>query len=658
MTILSKDKKLFLDFESYGEFDIKQTGAYRYIAHESFHVWCCAFAFDNEDIQIWKNDCVLPKRLHEALEDSSVHIYAHNAEFDRGVLKKMGYDIPLKRWVDSQALAGSFGYPLSLDKFCKALGLSEGKDSKGTRLINKLCKVQKKTIKNPTGRWYPATAPRDFQELYAYCKNDVRVMRKAVKKLPAEQLSHLEQYIWTHTIMQNERGVGIDAESVKVIRKRLLEFKRHSEATLDVITGGMVKTGKQVAKMKEFLQDYGLAVPNLTKNTVDIWLKKKIPIACREVLELRKQLAHSSTAKYDKMLQMAGRGNRVKGNLVYYGSHTGRFASRGLQIHNLPRGQVDDPEEVISDFKKLSYQDLVVKYPDINAVASKLIRSMIIAQGDNNLLVADYTSIENVVLHWAAGDEKTTQDFRDGLCQYKVYSAARLGIKYENVTKEQRNLSKPDVLGLGYGGGYRALVQVAAGYGVTLSQEEAQERVNFYRNKYKLIPAFWRSVFKKAKEAIETEDPQILITPNITLEFRCAGGYLFILLPSGRRLSYPQVKLDSVWYITVKGKQIPMSSDISYMGVKSGAWLRIGTHPGMLVENIIQALARDLLVYGLLCAEQAGYKIIMSVHDEAIAEEAQTDIENFCEYLCVRPKWAQTLPLKAEGYVSKRYKKG
>lgn len=657
--MINQYKRVFIDAETYCNLDIKQVGMYKYVNDESFNVWCLAYAFDNEDIQLWTNNCGMPIRLKEAFKDDKVKIYAHNAEFEWQVLKKIGYSIPLRRWVDTQALAGAFGYPLGLDKFCKALGLSDGKDSKGTRLINKLCKPQKKTIKNPVGKWFPATAPEDFQDLYAYCKQDVRVMRKAVKKLPAEQLSTLEQYVWGHTLIQNERGVGIDGISAWHIRRKLLEFKKYSELALSNTTGGQVKTGKQVAKMKEFLQDCGLAIPDLTKNTVDVYLKKNIPTICRKVLELRKQLSHSSTAKYDKMLQMQIEG-RVKGNLVYYGSHTGRFAGRGLQVHNLPRAQVDDPEKTISDFKELEYSELVKKYPDINTTASKLVRPMIMAKRGEHLLVADYSSIENIVLHWSAGDEKTTQDFHDGLCQYKVYSAARLGIKYDEVTKEQRTQSKPDVLGLGYGGGYRALISVAAGYGVTLSQNEAQERVNFYRNKYKLIPIFWRNVFRKAKEAIETEDPQILITPTITLEFRCAGGYLFILLPSGRRLSYPQVKLDSVWRINVKGRQIPMSSDISYMGVKSGTWLRIGTHPGMLVENIIQALARDLLVYGLLCAEQAGYKILMSVHDEAIAEglHDEVTIEEFCDYLCTKPKWATTLPVKAEGYLSKRYKKG
>ena len=649
--------KLWIDFETYSDLDIKKVGLYKYIQHPSFYPWCLAYAIDDEEVELWSNYEEMSLTLVKALTNPTAKIYAHNAEFEWQVLKKIGYDISLRRFVDTQALAGTFGYPLSLDKFCKAVGLSESKHSSGTRLINKLCTPQKKTIKNPSGRWFPDTAPKDFYSLYAYCMQDVEIMRQTVRRLPMDELSSLEQYVWMHTILQNSRGVQIDIQTVNNIRLMLREFKAQGEKKLQIATGGDVKTAKQLDKMKSFLNKNGLKIPNLTKETVEMHLKISMPRVCREVLLLRQQLAHSSVAKFDKMQQMCGKDGRVRGNLAYYAAHTGRFAGRGIQVHNLPRAKVDNPEEVIADFNTYAFKVLIQKYPDLNATASALIRPMITAEEGKNLTVADYSSIENVVLHWAAGDEKTLQDFKNGLCQYKVYSAARLAIKYDEVTKEQRQQSKPDVLGLGYGGGYRALISVAAGYGIILGVGEAQERVKFYRNRYKKIPQFWRNVFNKAKEAIETKDPQVLITPNIKLEFRCAGGYLFILLPSGRRLSYPKVRLNAVWSIKVRGHEVPMTADISYMGVKNNTWMRIGTHPGMLVENIIQAMARDILVYGLLCAEQAGYKILMSVHDEGIAEGTAGNVDEFCEYLCMRQSWAKTIPLKADGYIAKRYRK-
>ena len=652
-------KRLYIDFETYCDLDIKKVGLYKYVNHHSFHPWCLAWAIDDKDIQLWRydNDRTFGMRLLEALNNINVKVYAHNAEFERAVLYKMGYGVSLNRFVDTQALAASFSYPLGLDKFCKAIGLPISKDTNGTRLLNKLCKPQKKTIKNTSGRWYPDTAPKDFGLLYRYCVNDVNIMRKAVKLLPKQKLSATEQYVWGHTVVQNERGIQIDIQSVKNIVKALHLFKQEGEKQLQSATGGSVQTGKQVQKMKAFLWHKGIQIPDLSKAIVEEYLQRRIPKVCRTVLELRKQLAHSSVAKFEKMISMSGNDERVRGNLVYYGGHTGRFAGRGLQVHNLPRAQFENPGKVLKYINTKLYKDIVKEYPNINETASKLIRPMITAKKDHQLIVADYSSIENVILHWAAGDKKTTKDFENGLCQYKVYSAKRLAIPYDQVTKKQRAQSKPDVLGLGYGGGANALMSVAAGYGVKLNRNAAQHRVNFYRNTYKEVIRFWRQVFLKAKLAVYTGEPQFLITPAGFLEFKYFSGYLFITLPSGRCLSYPQIEVDAVWEIKVEGRTIPMTAVLSYMGVKNGAWLRIGTHPGKLVENIIQAMARDILVYGLMCAEQGGYRIIMSVHDEGIAESKNGTIEEFCKHMCLKQTWARTLPLKAEGYTSKRYRK-
>ena len=346
-------KKLWMDFETYCDLDIKKVGLYKYIAHESFHPWCMAYAFDDEDIQLWIQNTQFPQKILGAFKNENIKIYAHNAEFEWQVFKKIGYDIPLKKFIDTQALAGTFGYPLNLDKFCKAIGLSDGKDTKGTRLINKLCKLQQKTIKNPSGRWYPNTASQDFEDLYSYCKQDVNIMRKAVKHLPQDKLLPIEHYVWGHTLMQNERGIKIEVLSAYEIRKKLQEFKRQGEVELSNTTGGHVKTGKQIKKIKNFLSDCGLDIPDLAKETVEFYLKKKIPVICRKILNLRKQLAYSSTAKYDKMIAMAGVDNRVRGNLVYYGAHTSRFSGRGLQVHNLPRASIENPEETILHFNTL-----------------------------------------------------------------------------------------------------------------------------------------------------------------------------------------------------------------------------------------------------------------------------------------------------------------
>ena len=285
---------------------------------------------------------------------------------------------------------------------------------------------------------------------------------------------------------------------------------------------------------------------------------------------------------------------------------------------------------------------------------------MIRARPGMKLVVVDFSSRENVMLHWCANDTRTVDEFRRGLSQYKTYAAARFGVKYSAVTEDQRIYAKPCVLGLGYGGGPNALMYVAAGYGLSLTRKEAQRDVNFYRNRYKKVCELWTQVFLKAYEAVSTGDPQYLMTGSTRLEFRCAGGYLFTLLPGGRRLSYPGVKINSEWTINVKGKTIPMTSKLSYMGVKNSVFMRVGTHPGLLVENIIQAMARDVLMYGLLCVEQAGYPVIASVHDEGIAEVKESsamDWQTMAAFMCTRQAWARDIPIRAEGYEAERYRK-
>jgi len=681
--------KLFIDFETYCDLDIKKVGAYKYINHSSFHPWCMAYAFDDKPIQLWKYPNSFPTHLLEAILFDIVSIYAHNAEFEWLILNKLGFKDTLKytRFVDVMALAGTFGYPLSLDGFTKAVGLSSGKTAGSTRLLNKLCKRQKKTAFNTTGKWTPQTTPKDFTKLYDYCMNDVTIMRRAVKRLPQDKLSKFEQFVWGHTVKQNSRGVCIDVNAVKNIIIVMREFKKRSEQELQIATGGSVQTGKQIAKIKNFLWSIGVQIPDLTADTVNEYLAtphagkfenmidiktvdqyivtkaKELPEAARQVLELRRQLAHSSTAKFDRMIDMEI-DNILYGMLKYFGAHTGRYAGTGVQLHNLPRASLGSEHEVnlvIAAFNSCIYDIIIVRHPDINATASKLIRSMIIAKPKHKLIVSDYVSIENVLLHWCADDKKTVQEFRDKKDQYKTFASARFKIPYDEVTKKQRQYAKPCILGLGYGGSVNALLRIATTHGVSMTYKQAESEVKFYRyKKYPKIPKFWYAIYNKAVEAIATGDAQILWNDNVKIEFRHENDYLKIKLPSGRTLWYPQAKLNYSWTIVVEGRPVQMTGKMSYMGVKNKQWMRVKTHPGFLVENIIQAMARDILVYGAMCAEQAGYPILFSVHDELISETKNDNTHNINEFnklICIRQSWAESLPLHAAGYESQRYKK-
>jgi len=630
-----------------------------------------AYAFDDEAIQLWTYPDLFPTQLliavTKVITHGKIYIYAHGAEFEWLVLNRLHFkDLDYNSFVDVMALAGTFGYPLGLDKFAKAVGLDHGKTVGSTRLINKLCKRQKKTAFNTTGKWTPQTAPKDFTKLYDYCINDVAIMRQAVKRLPQDRLSKFEQFVWGHTAKQNSRGVCIDINTVKSIILVMQEFKKRSERELQTATGGNVQTGKQIAKIKDFLWSIGVRIPNLTVDTVSEYLSqagKYMPAKAIKVLELRKQLAHSSTAKFDRMIDME-MDNILCGMLKYFGAHTGRYAGTGVQLHNLPRtslGSESEIEYAISLFNSRNYDTFIDEYPDVNATASKLIRSMIIARPDYKLNVSDYIGIENVLLHWCADDKKTVQEFRDKKDQYKTFASARFKIPYEEVTKKQRDYAKPCILGLGYGGGVDALLGIATTHGVNMTYRQAESEVKFYRHKkYPKVPKFWYAIYNKAIEAIATGDIQVFWNDNVKIEFRYEKGYLKIKLPSGRTLWYPQTKLNHSWIITVKSRPVHMTGKMSYMGVKNGQWVRIKIHPGGLTENVIQALARDILVYGAMCAEQADYPILFSVHDELISEtknDRTHNINEFNKLICIRQSWAESLPLHATGYESQRYKK-
>ncbi len=667
---MNTSNKLYIDFETYCDLNLKKVGAYKYVNHPSFHPWCMAYAFNDEPIKLWVFGTQFPSPIDAALI-SKVPVYAHNAEFEWLILKKLKSNdtnkvMTYKSFVDVMALAGTFGYPLALDKFVKALGLPYGKTAGSTRLINKLCTRQKKTAFNTTGKWTPKTAPDDFKNLYEYCMNDVHIMREAVKRLPQDCLSEFEQFVWGHTVKQNWRGVRLDIPTVKNIVQVLRQFKKRNETRLQFATGGNVQTGKQTAKIKDFLWSEGVKIPNLQKDTVNAWLNreyKPIVSVARDVLNLRQQLAHSSTAKFDRMLDMEV-DEFIYGMLKYFGAHTGRYAGTGVQLHNLPRAQFETPLEVeinIGTFNTRNYKQITDFHSNINETASKLIRPMIIARPNHKLIVSDYISIENVLLHWCADDEATVQEFRERKDQYKTFASARFKIDYNDVSKDQRQYAKPSILGLQYGGGSGALLSIAGDHGIDMTHNQAVAEVKFYRQrKYPKVPKLWYAIYNKAIDAIRTGDVQIFLNDNVQIEFRYVRGYLTIKLPSGRVLWYPETKLNHTWTIMVKGRPVQMEGKISYMGLKNSQWMRVKTHPGFLTENIIQAMARDILVYGAMCAEQAGYPILFSVHDELVSEvrgNGKYRESIFSYMICTRQEWAENLPLRAEGYEAQRYRK-
>jgi DNA polymerase len=674
--------KVYIDFETRSDINIKKAGSYKYMESPYFEPLCMAYAIDDEPVNLWIPTQpvgipdVFPTRL---LSDNTIS--AFNIEFEMNVLnhswlrwnecfKDEQPDFTPHDFIDVQAVARLFGFPAKLEELAKVLNVAHQKSAAGTRLINLLC-VTKPGVRPPT----PQTNKAEFLDLYEYCKQDVRTTRACHKALIKNDLSESEKDVFAHMLKQNQTGFPIDIESVKEIIGVMEEYKNKANSKLYELTNGRVSKGTQVQRITNYIRGQGHGIPDLAAPTItEILDRKMFDSKTREILRCRQAVSHSSTAKFNRMIEMLCKDGRIKGNLKYYGGHTGRFAGVGVQLHNLPRAQHEDPEEVLRHFKEWQLHGLMEEYGNLGSAASKLIRPMIKAEEGKVLYVADYVSVENVVLHWTANDMRTTEDFANKIDQYKRYASRRFNVPYEEVNKDQRTYAKPCVLGLGYGGGAGALQRVAGNYGIVLSDQAAEKDKKFYRSTYPEIPDLWYTVQNFLIKATLEKSLLELHTGTTTLKFIGRDEYSFILLPSDRFLAYPlpQIQRDAQYE----------NQCFTYMGIDGTTkqWRRLGdqhrilkdgthapdmpVHGGRLVENIIQALARDLLVYGMLKAEHAGFGCIGSVHDESIAEEPTlpavetlNKFEAYCKALCTLPEWARGLPIRADGYVGKRYRK-
>lgn len=653
-------KSISLDFETYCDVDLKVTGAYRYVFDQSFDPLCLAVSIDFAEPFLWVKGDPPPYDFVQVMNDPTYVITAYNAGFERYVINRIGKSLlglkrlpPVNRYRDTQALARFFGLPANLEKCGEALGLDVQKYKTGKDLINKLCRPKKPTKAAPWTRWTPATAPDDFENLYKYCLQDVRVEQEILKTLPHHKLSDFLQIVWQHTVIQNERGLYIDKILVEQIVKVLAEWKDKTEKELSRFTDGYITTGNQRERFIKLCKIWGYSLPDLKADTLKrVMGFEDTPDNIKNLLNYRKLLSKNSTAKFNRIGQCLNADGTVKDNLFFYGANTGRYAGRGFQMHNLPRSQADDPEKLMHAFHTGLAAVEIEFGSDVMAQASKLIRPCVHAPPGYDLIVSDYSSIENRYLHWLAQDEATINEFRKGLDQYKTFAASLFNIRYEDVTDTQRKRVKPTVLGLGYMMGVNKYIQTAEGYGVILTQEQAQADLDFYRHKYKKVVQLWYRLYDAALDAVRVG----VTTKYSYIKFIPKHGRLFMRLPTGRLLCYhnPKVELQVMPW----GQEKPV---LTAMGVDpyTKNWERLPISPGRLTENAVQGGSWDVLANGAINAERAGYTIVGSVHDEpiSIVKDGWGSVEEFSKLICQMPKELRTLPLKAEGYRAKRYRK-
>ena len=651
-------KKLHIDVETYSSEDIKVTGHYRYTESFDFEILIIAYAFDDGIIKVvdLAQGEGIPAELQDALQDETTELWAHNASFERRAFEAIGIRTDIKKWRCSAVKSAYCGLPHSLGQVSKALELGEkGKSSTGTALI-KYFAVPCKPTKVNGGRFrnLPEHAPDKWQDFKDYCAQDVEAEREICGILKAYSIPESEQKAYAIDQRINDRGILLDAELARAAFDLDEQNAEEIAAQICQITG--IKNANSLAQLKAWFKTRGLTVSSLAKEALSDLLASELAEDVREVLELRQRGSKTSIKKYTAMLNCVARDGRLHGLLQFFGAgRTGRWAGRLVQLQNLPQNHLADLDHARTAAMVLPLTDFKYFYPEVSNTLSQLIRTAFIADKGKVLAVADWSAIEARVIAWLAGERWRMEVFRTHGKIYEASASKMFNVPIEAITKDSplRQKGKVAELALGYQGSVGALIAMGA-EAMGLDEREMKIIVNTWRKANPAIVAIWADIYDCAKSAFSNKGRKVLNNTK-KISFLYDGKILMCFLPSGRQISY---------YGPAFGENKFGSVNLRYKGPdpKTSQWAWTDTYGGKLVENIVQAIARDLMAFALENLEEAGFEVVIHVHDEAGAEvdekTAEADLQKMCEIMGTSPAWALDLPLVAEGYTTKYYKKG
>ena len=666
-------KTLSIDIETYSSIDLTKSGVYKYTQND-FEILLIAYAYDDEEIKIidLKNNEKIPEKLKEDILDENIIKTAFNANFERVCLSKyFNTYLSPKMFRCTQVHALYLGLPHGLENVAKSLRLKEQKLEEGKSLIrffNKRENLDLLTSNNENIK--KGEVLKKYEEFKKYCINDVKVERSIRKILEKVKLPESEQKLWQLDQEINDRGVLVDSKLLNNAIYYDNYFKNILIEKLKTITN--INNPKSNNQMKDYLNSLGLNVNSLSKESVESLLNsdevKKNPHyeKIKEVLHLRKMLNKTSTKKYESMKRCMCDDERIRGLFQFYGANrTGRWAGRLVQVQNLPQNKINNLEKVrekirndiIKDFpsrKKEFNKNLnlnLYNNENLSSLLSQLIRTTFIPKKNHRFIIADFSAIEARIIAYLSNEKWRIDVFNTHGKIYEASASKMFKVDIDEITKESelRQKGKIAELALGYQGGVGALVSMGA-YNMNLCESELIEIVKAFRSSNPNIVKLWNNAQKAFIEAVKNKSV-VHIDKNISFIYE--GNILFIKLPSGRRLSYIRPKID---YDNIFNKYIITYEGIDPTTKKSK---RLTTYGGKLVENIVQAIARDVLAQAMINLKNHGFNIVMHVHDEIVleVEENVSSIEEICEIMCKENKYLKGLKLKADGFESKYYKK-
>ena len=643
-------RKLHVDIETYSSEPLPKCGVYRYSQSPDFQILIVTYGFNDEPLVTVDMACgeALPAEFLSALDDPTVLKVAHNAQFERVCFSRY-----LRHWLDphqwrcSMIMASYMTLPLKLADVAVALNLTERKMEEGKELI-RYFSVPCKPTKANGGRTrnLPGDAPEKWEVYKQYNRQDVETERAVVNALERHPLPDSEWELYALDQIINDRGVRIDKQLVRAALIVDSEFTQKAYQRAQEITG--LENPSSVVQLKAWLADQDMPMETLAKKVVQEKAKNAEGIV-GELLHLRLELSKTSVKKYEAMARTVCKDGRVHGVTQFYGaSRTGRWAGRLVQLQNVPQNHLPDLDAAKSVVKSGDEEMVEMLYGSVPNTLSELIRTALIPKDGCRFLVADFSAIEARTLAWLAGEEWVLEEFRGKGKIYEATAARMYHIPSDTIVKgnpnyEYRQKGKQATLACGYGGGVGAMKNM----GASMPDNELQDIVEAWRRANPHIVNYWYAVEKAARKVVDEK----VTVPIGKAVLYWKDSNMFMRLPSGRDLCYQG--------ICYARNRFDNTSLGYYMPNGTGKMDLIETFGGKLVENLTQAVARDILANSMLALEKAGYHIVFHVHDEVILEVpyGQGSLENACAIMGIPPAWASDLPLRADGDELTYYRK-